>query len=68
MSVVDDIGSLGPQPSPPIRLSPFYDERGQPDHIVCQTPPRQQVSFGTGQKLRSDLPDFTLNNPDIVQN
>jgi hypothetical protein len=68
MNVVGDVGGLGPQPPAPLRLSPFVDERGQPIPSSAQIAPPQPASFGTGQKLRSDLLDFTRNNPDIVQN
>lgn len=68
MNVVGDVGGLGPKPPPPVRLSPFVDEGGQPIPSSIQAPTRQPASFGTGQKLRSDLLDFTRNNPDIVQN
>jgi hypothetical protein len=68
MNVVGDVGGLGPQAPAPIRLSPFVDESGQPIPSAAQPAARQPASFGTGQKLRSDLLDFTRNNPDIVQN
>jgi hypothetical protein len=68
MSVVGDVGGLGPQPPAPIRMSPFVDERGNPIQSASQPAPPESQSFSTGQKLRSDLLDFTRNNPDIVQN
>ena len=68
MNVVGDVGGLGPQAPAPLRMSPFVDESGQPIPSSAQVASPQPASFGTGQKLRSDLLDFTRNNPDIVQN
>jgi hypothetical protein len=68
MNVVGDVGGLGPKPPAPVRLSPFVDEGGKPIPSAVQASAPQAASFGTGQKLRSDLLDFTRNNPDIVQN
>jgi hypothetical protein len=68
MNVVGDVGGLGPKAPPPVKMSPFVDERGNPIQSSIQPPTQQPASFGTGQKLRSDLLDFTRNNPDIVQN
>ena len=68
MNVVGDVGGLGPKGPAPLKMSPFVDESGQPIPSSAQAAPQQPASFGTGQKLRSDLIDFTRNNPDIVQN
>lgn len=66
MSVVGDVGGLGPQSPPPVKLSPFVDESGAAIPSSDQPAPRPIQSFGTGQKLRSDLLEFTRKNPDIV--
>jgi hypothetical protein len=66
MSVVGDVGGLGPQPPAPIKLSPFVDESGQAIPSAKQPPPPAPKSFATGQQLRSDLLEFRRNNPDIV--
>jgi hypothetical protein len=68
MGVVGDVGGLGPKPPAPVRMSPFFDESGNPIASSSQAEPQQPQNFSTGQKLRSDLLDFTRNNPDIVQN
>jgi hypothetical protein len=68
MSVVGDVGGLGPQAPAPIRMSPFVDESGKAIPSSTQPAPAQPQSFSTAQKLRSDLLDFRRNNPDIVAN
>jgi hypothetical protein len=68
MNVVGDVGGLGPQAPAPLRMSPFVDERGNAIQSSRQAAPPQAASFGTGQKLRSDLLEFTRKNPDIVTN
>jgi hypothetical protein len=66
MNVVGDVGGLGPQPPPPLKMSPFVDERGLPIPSARQIPARRPQSFAVGQQLRSDLLEFRRNNPDIV--
>lgn len=66
MGVVGDVAGLGPQSNPPIRMSPFVSESGEQIPSSAQPEPRPLQSFGTGQKLRSDLLEFGRNNPDIV--
>lgn len=66
MSVVGDVGGIGPQPPAAPKMSAFVDESGAPIPSSVQQPPPKPLSFGTGQKLRSDLLEFTRKNPDIV--
>jgi hypothetical protein len=65
-SVVDDAANFGvPQPAKPV-MSGLVDESGAP--IPSSAPQRLPVPMFSGlQKLRSNLIDYTRNNPEIVK-
>lgn len=56
LNVVSDVAKLGDGPN------------FRPDGYAGQVAPAPKPTFGTIQRLRSDLLDFNRNNPDIIKN